>query len=413
VFTSITAGDQFTCATASDGAAYCWGRNNDGQLGDGTTLDRRSPSRVQTGPGPKVAKVAAGRTHTCAILEDSSTRCWGRNDQGQLGDGSTSSSLVPVAVAGDVEGRPAANLAVGTNHTCVEVDQGIAYCWGANESGQLGNGTTQASSVPVLVRTKVSPTSDTPVVGIAAGHNFSVGLLASSAAPGAPSGLVVDGTELRWVPPRLTGQREATLTRYQVSYRPAGQPKGEIFGYLPGDVTSINLAGGCPQYSVCTLRGGPLLPGTNYIWTVAAVAAGGTAGQASNGAPAVWPGPEVLPPITSAGTTPGMPGVLGLNESTLSWSPPTFNGGAGAETAQYSIRIRLAGETSFAEYASVPASITSFDLLGPCPMGGICPKKGGELQPGVGYELWVYAVGADGSQSRVPRGGLPYAFTWA
>ena len=108
-----------------------------------------------------------------------------------------------------------------------------------------------------------------------------------------------------------------------------------------------------------------------------------------------------------------MPDRIGLSGSTFtSWSPPEFNGGFGAETAQYSIRIRPVGERSFSEYASVPSFITSFDLLGPCPMGGVCPKRGGDLVPGAAYELWVYALGADGSTSKVPRGGQPFAFVW-
>ena len=174
-------------------------------------------------------QVATGRSHACAVLSDSNVYCWGSNDSGQLGDGTTSASAVPVSVGGEVAGRLVSRVAVGTRHTCAETAPAVAYCWGANESGQLGNGSTADSPLPVLVRSRVSQKADTPVVGIAAGNNFSSALLASAATPGAPTDLQrVAASSLE--PPRLVGQGDAGLTRYQISYRPVGAAKSAALG---------------------------------------------------------------------------------------------------------------------------------------------------------------------------------------
>ncbi len=201
----VAAGRLHTCATRANGAVHCWGQNSSMQLGDGTTLARRTPVAVVSldesdprGAGPVVAgehhtcalrpdgtvrcwgagawgllgdgvgfvsriapvtvvgltgvvKLAAGAHHTCAVLSNGTVRCWGYNAEGQLGDGTSGSgaySATPVAVAGITD---AVDLVAGESHTCAVLSNGTARCWGKNDFGQLGDGTTDDHPTPVAV----------------------------------------------------------------------------------------------------------------------------------------------------------------------------------------------------------------------------------------------------------------------
>jgi alpha-tubulin suppressor-like RCC1 family protein len=150
VFTALTAGDTHTCGLAGTGVVYCWGGNRSGQLGDDTTTDRPTPAAVSdTGlpGGTRFTAVAAAGLHTCALATTGVAYCWGLNDSGQLGDGTTSSRLTPVAVAGP----RFATIAAGHWDTCGLTAAGAAYCWGGNRAGQLGDGTMTDRTSPTVV----------------------------------------------------------------------------------------------------------------------------------------------------------------------------------------------------------------------------------------------------------------------
>lgn len=135
-----------SCGVATDNVAYCWGANNAGQVGDGTTETRLRPVRVSG--GLLFRQISAADNHVCAVTTDDRAYCWGWNYTGQLGDGSTIDSRVPVAVTGGLRFR---RVAVGGETSCGVTTRNLVYCWGGNYYGALGNGTTDPSSVPVAV----------------------------------------------------------------------------------------------------------------------------------------------------------------------------------------------------------------------------------------------------------------------
>jgi alpha-tubulin suppressor-like RCC1 family protein len=142
-FVMIEAGYSHTCGLESDGDAWCWGNNSNGQLGDGTTQTRLAP--VQVGGGVKFATIAAGTFHTCGLTSAGAAWCWGYNISGQLGDGSTSDRSTPQSVSG---GHTFTVIAAADRNTCALTTAGAAYCWGLNTQGQLGDGTNFNRSVP-------------------------------------------------------------------------------------------------------------------------------------------------------------------------------------------------------------------------------------------------------------------------
>lgn len=205
-FASISAAADHTCGLTDSGAAWCWGRNNSGQLGDGTVTNRPAPVQVNLPTGVVLATLSAGgmdRAFSCALTDSGAAWCWGSNHRGQLGrgtrdfvphsqpelvsgnltftslslgsgdyvcgltaagtahcwgaagalgDGSTTDAFLPVAVSG---GIAFAQVTIGgfqgTSHTCGLTTTGAAYCWGNNEVGSVGDGSTVLRPTPVAV----------------------------------------------------------------------------------------------------------------------------------------------------------------------------------------------------------------------------------------------------------------------
>ncbi len=133
----VSTGGAHTCAITSGGGVQCWGSNGYGQLGDGTTLDSVVPVEV-IGLGAGVAAISVGGEHTCALTGAGGVRCWGLNANGQLGDGTRIDRATPVEVTGLSAGVAA--LSAGVRHTCAVTTSGALKCWGDNFAGQLGDG---------------------------------------------------------------------------------------------------------------------------------------------------------------------------------------------------------------------------------------------------------------------------------
>ncbi len=162
--TAIATGGTHTCVVTSGGGVKCWG-----SVGDGTTTDSSVPVEV-SGLASGVTAIAAGDGHTCALTADGAVKCWGTNGSAELGNGTTTDSSVPVEVSGLASGVTA--IATGGVHTCAITSGGGLKCWGNGAYGQLGNGTTTDSSVPVLVSGMASG-----IVAVAAGGYHSCALM--------------------------------------------------------------------------------------------------------------------------------------------------------------------------------------------------------------------------------------------
>ncbi|MGH7147275.1 MAG: RCC1 domain-containing protein, partial [Nitrospiraceae bacterium] len=132
---AIEAGWHHTCALTTTGRVNCWGNNHDGQLGDGTEVDRSTPQDV-VGLMSKVTAIAAGERHTCALATAGGVKCWGNNHDHQLGDGTGVDRVTPVDVTGLTSGVQA--ITAGSRHTCALTTAGGVKCWGNNHDGQLG-----------------------------------------------------------------------------------------------------------------------------------------------------------------------------------------------------------------------------------------------------------------------------------
>lgn len=208
-FTTVTAGGLHTCALTEDGVAYCWGGNGLGQLGDGTTRNRPDPVRVSGDhrfrslsagymhtcgvttsqtvlcwgsgvhgelgtagvalpglPGAETpqpisstahfASVSAGYHVTCAVTVDSAVRCWGRGDDGQLGNGNLWDQSVPQPVSHGDLARPLQlkQVSAGVTHVCAVSESNVAFCWGRGDSGQLGLGGRRQATMATRVQTE-------------------------------------------------------------------------------------------------------------------------------------------------------------------------------------------------------------------------------------------------------------------
>lgn len=164
--TSIGGGTNFTCQLLGSGQVGCWGYNSEGQLGNGTNTSSLVP--VAVSGLTNGLRLSTGYTHACAVISGGAVRCWGDNLHGQLGNGSTSDSNVPVSVSG-ITG--AIGVSSGASHTCALLSNGSVRCWGYNSQGQLGVTASGDRTTPVTV------SGLTGVTQLAAGYYHTCALL--------------------------------------------------------------------------------------------------------------------------------------------------------------------------------------------------------------------------------------------
>jgi alpha-tubulin suppressor-like RCC1 family protein len=176
---SLALGEGFTCALLDDGSVKCWGQDNEGQRGDGGLYgsDIRSPpsSVISLPAGRTATQISAGQFHVCALLDDASVVCWGKNANGQLGDGSTTDRQAPVATSSFGSGHSVSYISAGYDHTCALLTDGGVRCWGSNGNGQLGDGSKNDRSTPSS--TDINLGSGYTSIGISAGGGHTCAML--------------------------------------------------------------------------------------------------------------------------------------------------------------------------------------------------------------------------------------------
>ncbi|WP_018800896.1 Ig-like domain repeat protein [Salinispora arenicola] len=190
--TAVAAGQGHSLAVTSAGTVLAWGANSSGQLGDGTTTPRSTPVAVDLPAGTTITAVTAGDRHSLAVTSTGTVLAWGLNVTGQLYDGTTTNSSTPIVVDLPV-GTTVTAVAAGNAHSLAVTSAGTVLAWGANSSGQLGDGTTTPSSTPVAVDLPVGTTVST--IAASSSHSLAVTSTGTMLAWGANfTGQLGDGT---------------------------------------------------------------------------------------------------------------------------------------------------------------------------------------------------------------------------
>lgn len=184
----LAVGDGFACARLHDGGIRCWGANEHGQLGQGHTDRIGDDEAPQQAPvialGAAAIDITAGARHACAVLVGGSVRCWGQGQDGQLGYGDTASvgdDEQPIAVAEVDLGAAALDVVAGGFHTCARLGTGSVRCWGRGQDGQLGNGDARAVGDDETPAEVGSVALAAAVVGLAAGREHTCAVLRTGA----------------------------------------------------------------------------------------------------------------------------------------------------------------------------------------------------------------------------------------
>ena len=218
---NLSSGYYHTCGILDNGSVSCWGNGMMGQLGNGGTGMQLSPTLTGSlGTGRTAVALSSGGYHTCAILDNGSVSCWGWNNYGQLGDGTSGSAAdkyTPTQTSSLGANRTAVAISSGTYHTCVILDNGDVSCWGRGAYGQLGNGGTSNPNTPTLTG---SLGAGRTAVALATGYYHTCAILDNGAVScwGANFyGLLGNGGSSQQNSPTLTSSLGANRTAVAIS----------------------------------------------------------------------------------------------------------------------------------------------------------------------------------------------------
>ena len=234
----IAAGGFHTCGLTSSSGVKCWGDNEFGQLGDGTTINSDIPVNV-TGLSSGVVAVTAGAWHTCALVSSGDVMCWGQNWDGQVGDGGTEDYRdIPVNVIGLTSG--AVKISAGYGHNCALTSSGVLSCWGVNGSGELGDGGTE-SNCPIGIAFNAY-CSNIPVNVM----NLSSGVKTISAGNGFTCALTSSGSVMCWGNNIWGELGDGTTINSDIPVNVSGLSSGVIAvsAGLGGHVCALSSSGG-------------------------------------------------------------------------------------------------------------------------------------------------------------------------
>ena len=354
----IAAGSSHTCAVLGDGSAKCWGTNFSGQLGNGTTDSASEPVAVTdldgASPGATAISISAGAAQSCAVLADGSAKCWGSNTSGRLGRGTDEDSLVPVLVSGLTGGMPATtvrSIATAVQHTCAVLGTGAVSCWGANFNGQLGDGKTDASNAPVGVPDIDGTTPAKTAIAVSMGDAHSCALLATGAVKcwgGDDRNELGSGPGSSLTPLPVTDVDGSSLDKTAVALA------------VGGAHSCVVLAAGATKCWGANTRG-ELGSDTGNTYTTPITVPGldGTSQQPKVATPSFGATAPIEAPGAPTGVTAANPTTSSLE---VSWTPPAFDGGS--PILAYYVQYRIAGSIPWREFARDDSPATSVIVTG-------------------------------------------------
>jgi alpha-tubulin suppressor-like RCC1 family protein len=385
--TQITADSGFNaCALGSNGAAYCWGKNSDGQLGNNTVTSSSVPVAVTTSgvlAGKALTQVTAGNDLTCALDSAGLAYCWGDDTRGQLGNNSNTTSPVPVAVTatGVLSGVTLTQVTPGASFTCALGSAGAAYCWGSDSSGQLGNNSTTQSLVPVSVAPQ-GPTGVAAVAGDATAaiswtapvflNNGSITVYTASAAPGTASCSTTGATACM-----ITGLTDGTTYTVTVTVTatsgtaPSAPVTVEPVGFLSISVPSSAVLSAAAPGTTASARLGTVTVTDNRAlgsasWTATVsgttfVTGGGTAAETIPlTRVGYWSGPATA--TSGSGTfTPGQPAAANAVNLTVPRTAFSLASGSSVNSASWNPTLSVsvpAGAVAGTYAATITESVS-------------------------------------------------------
>ena len=179
----VSLGGSHSAALTSEGRLFTWGRNDNGQLGDGTTVSKSTPteitSRISLATEDKIIQVSLGYSHSAALTSNGRLFTWGRNDYGQLGDGTTVSKSTPTEITNRFSlatEDKIIQVSLGGSHSAALTSEGRLFTWGRNDNGQLGDGTTVSKSTPTEITSRISLATEDKIIQVSLGEYHSAAL---------------------------------------------------------------------------------------------------------------------------------------------------------------------------------------------------------------------------------------------
>ena len=381
---SVSAANTHTVALRNDGTVWAWGSNNDGQLGDGTTT--WSPLPLQVKGLTDVVAVATGEAHTVALKKNGTVWAWGHNSSGELGDGTQINRLVPVQVSGLTD---VISIAAGYAHTMALKKDGTLWTWGSNNYAQLGNGTYTYSLVPVQVLSNVTSVSPGSFNTIALKKDGTVWAWGRN-----DNGQLGDGTnEYRTTPVQLTGITQVASITTGDNFTLAVKQDGTIWAW--GMNSEGEFGNGTQTWSSIPIEtnisgvdwltsGGrhvlALVQPATFAITTSSLAPGVSYTYYSQTLAA-----EGTPPYTWSIVSGNLPAGLWLNNSTgvISGTPTS------AGTSSFTVQVRDAASATVTKLLSI--TIDSLVITAtPGPNGNIYPSSGPiEVQAGQSFTVFM------------------------
>lgn len=284
-FEMLSLGSGFSCGLATSQWLNCWGLDSQGQLGNGSTNSQQAPGLI-VGSTASFTAVSAGAAHACGLTSTKALYCWGANSQGQLGNGTTTTSSGPVAVAG---GYNWVAVSTGDYHTCGVTVGGAAVCWGFGPYGELGNGSAGSVATPTAVA------SSATFATVSAGTEYSCGLTTSGAAycwGRNDFGMLGDSTTFqRFAPVAVVGGLAFTSIGTAANHTCGLVSGGAMYCWGYGFGTGPTPAGGGLTFATLSLSVGGLhtcgisTTGITYCWGDNSVGQLGTGTTTSSATP--------------------------------------------------------------------------------------------------------------------------------